>query len=161
MYAAAVAGGIWKTTNGGNSWAPLNDFLANIAVTTMAFDPSNPSTIYAGTGDLNFGSFSMGSQGILKSTDAGATWTVKGADVFGPGLPLFQSRIRTIPQASADLCTDRTVRVIRRTTTTVSPVATTNRIACAGKAASCRRRPASSSSRFSAGAASSTCRSDR
>ena len=33
MYAAAVAGGIWKTTNGGNSWAPLNDFLANIAVT--------------------------------------------------------------------------------------------------------------------------------
>ena len=35
-------------------------------------------------GDLNYGSFSMGSQGILKSTDAGATWTVLGADVFGP-----------------------------------------------------------------------------
>ena len=37
---------------------------------------------------LNFGSFSMGSQGILKSTNAGATWTLFGANVFGPGLPL-------------------------------------------------------------------------
>src|SRR5215216_7571259 len=46
MYAAAVAGGIWKTTNGGNSWLPLNDFLANIAVTCMAFDSSNSNTIY-------------------------------------------------------------------------------------------------------------------
>src|SRR6476620_10655619 len=34
MYAAGVAGGIWKTTNAGSSWLPLNDFLANIAVTT-------------------------------------------------------------------------------------------------------------------------------
>src|SRR5262245_6006625 len=41
MYAAGVAGGVWKTTNAGTSWAPLNDFLANIAVTCMAFDPSN------------------------------------------------------------------------------------------------------------------------
>src|SRR5207244_13537680 len=41
--------------------------------------------IYAGTGDLNYGSFSMGSQGILKSMDAGATWTVLGANVFGAG----------------------------------------------------------------------------
>ena len=47
-------------------------------------DPNDHNTIYAGTGDLNYGSFSMGSQGILKSIDAGATWTVLGADVFGP-----------------------------------------------------------------------------
>src|SRR5205807_7538914 len=50
-------------------------------------DPNDHNTIYAGTGDLNFGSFSMGSQGILKSTDAGATWTVLGADVFGMAFP--------------------------------------------------------------------------
>ena len=47
-------------------------------------DPNNHNTIYAGTGDLNYGSFSMGSQGILKSIDAGATWTVLGEEVFGP-----------------------------------------------------------------------------
>ena len=58
------------------------------SIDTVTIDPNNHNTIYAGTGDLNFGSFSMGSQGILKSTDAGATWTVLGANVFGPGLPL-------------------------------------------------------------------------
>ena len=75
MYAAGVAGGIWKTTNGGNSWSPLNDFLANIAVTTMTFDPSNPSTIYAGTGEGFFNADGVRGAGIFKSTDSGATWT--------------------------------------------------------------------------------------
>ena len=74
MYAAAVAGGIWKTTNGGNSWTPLNDFLANIAVTCMAFDPSNSSTIYAGTGEGFFNADNVRGAGIFKSTDAGAHW---------------------------------------------------------------------------------------
>src|SRR5205807_7714330 len=45
--------------------------------------PNNHKTIYAGTGDLRFAAFSMGSQGILKSTNAGVKWTVLGADVFG------------------------------------------------------------------------------
>jgi hypothetical protein len=75
MYAAAVAGGIWKTTNGGNSWTPLNDFLANIAVTCMAFDPSNSNTIYAGTGEGFFNADGVRGAGIFKSTDAGAHWT--------------------------------------------------------------------------------------
>ena len=75
MYAAAVAGGIWKTTNGGNSWTPLNDFLANIAVTCMAFDPSNSNTIYAGTGEGFFNADGVRGAGIFKSTDAGANWT--------------------------------------------------------------------------------------
>ncbi|HYQ84971.1 MAG TPA: hypothetical protein VEP28_13325, partial [Rubrobacter sp.] len=30
MYAAGVAGGVWKSTNGGASWTPLGDFLPNI-----------------------------------------------------------------------------------------------------------------------------------
>jgi hypothetical protein len=38
----------------------------------LTIDPNDHNTVYAGTGDLNFGSFSMGSQGILKSTDAKA-----------------------------------------------------------------------------------------
>jgi len=75
MYAAAVAGGIWKTTNGGTSWAPLDDFLANIAVTCMAFDPSNSSTLYAGTGEGFFNADGVRGAGIFKSTDSGAHWT--------------------------------------------------------------------------------------
>jgi hypothetical protein len=75
MYAAAVAGGIWKTTNAGTSWAPLDDFLANIAVTCMAFDPSNSNTIYAGTGEGYFNADGVRGAGIFKSIDAGAHWT--------------------------------------------------------------------------------------
>ncbi len=75
MYAAAVAGGIWKTTNGGTSWAPLDDFLANIAVTCMAIDPSNPNILYAGTGEGFFNADGVRGAGIFKTTDAGAHWT--------------------------------------------------------------------------------------
>lgn len=87
MYAAAVAGGIWKTTNAGNSWAPLDDFLANIAVTCMAMDPSDPSTIYAGTGEGYFNSDGVRGAGMFKTTDAGAHWTrlastISNADFF-------------------------------------------------------------------------------
>ncbi|MEZ4770284.1 MAG: hypothetical protein R2844_17885 [Caldilineales bacterium] len=38
--------------------------------------------VYAGTGDLRFGSYSFGAAGVLKSSDQGATWEVLGADVF-------------------------------------------------------------------------------
>ncbi len=75
MYAAGVAGGIWKTTNSGTSWAPLDDFLANIAVTCLVLDPSNPNTIYAGTGEGFFNADGVRGAGIFKSTDAGAHWT--------------------------------------------------------------------------------------
>jgi hypothetical protein len=75
MYAAAVAGGIWKTTNGGGTWLPLDDFLANIAVTSMAFDPSNSSIIYAGTGEGFFNADRVQGAGMFKSMDAGAHWT--------------------------------------------------------------------------------------
>ncbi len=91
-YIATVGGGVWKTTNcctSATSWTPTTDdpLLATISIDTITIDPNNHNTIYAGTGDLNYGSFSMGSQGILKSTDAGATWTLLGADVFGAALP--------------------------------------------------------------------------
>ena len=75
MYAAGVAGGVWKTTNAGASWLPLDDFLANIAVTCLALDPTNPGIIYAGTGEGFFNADGVRGAGIFKSTDAGAHWT--------------------------------------------------------------------------------------
>ncbi|PYL69800.1 MAG: hypothetical protein DMF28_01910, partial [Verrucomicrobia bacterium] len=87
-YLGAVGGGVWKTTNccsASTTWTAVTDdpLISTIAIDSVTIDPGNHNTVYAGTGDLNFGSFSMGSQGILKSTDAGATWTVLGANVFG------------------------------------------------------------------------------
>src|SRR5947208_2770400 len=91
-YLGSVGGGVWKTTNccsGSTSWTVTTDspLISTISVDTITIDPNNHNTIYAGTGDLNYGSFSMGSEGVLKSTDAGAHWTLLGANVFGPALP--------------------------------------------------------------------------
>jgi len=41
MYAGAVAGGVWKTYDGGQHWAPLDDLMANLAVTCLILDPAN------------------------------------------------------------------------------------------------------------------------
>lgn len=75
VYMGAVAGGIWKTTNGGSSWTPLNDFMENLAVCSIVIDPNNPNIIYAGTGEGFFNIDAIRGAGIFKSTDAGASWT--------------------------------------------------------------------------------------
>ncbi len=80
MYAGGVAGGVWKTTDGGASWNPTSDLLDNIAVGTLTFagqgGPAlDTNVIYAGTGESFFNQDSVRGAGILKSTDAGATWT--------------------------------------------------------------------------------------
>ena len=92
-YIATVGGGVWKTTNccsGATTWSPLTDgaAISTTSVDSVVIDANDHNTIYAGTGDLNYGSFSMGSQGILKSTDGGANWTVLAAEVFGAALPI-------------------------------------------------------------------------
>jgi hypothetical protein len=102
-YIGTDGGGVWKTTNccgGSTSWTVLTDdpLVSTTAIDTVTIDPNNHNTIYAGTGDLNYGSFSYGSQGILKSTNGGTTWTVLGADVFGPSFTLPPG---TFPQYQA------------------------------------------------------------
>ena len=78
---AAVCGKRRTAAATTTTWSVVTDdpLISTTAIDTVTIDPNNHNTVYAGTGDLNFGSFSMGSQGILKSTDAGATWTVLGA----------------------------------------------------------------------------------
>lgn len=75
IYAAGVAGGVWKTTNGGVSWSALTDLIANLAVNSMAMSPQNPSVIYAGTGEGYFNLGLVRGDGIFKTTDGGATWS--------------------------------------------------------------------------------------
>ena len=72
LYAGGVTGGVFKSTDGGESWKALNDLMPNINVNTMAQDPKNNNVIYAGTGE-RYGGFK--GAGIFKTEDAGANWT--------------------------------------------------------------------------------------
>ncbi len=74
IYAAGVAGGVWKTINGGQTWAPVSDLIANIAVCSLAMDPKNPEVIYAGTGEGYFNIDGVRGAGIFKTTDGGRNW---------------------------------------------------------------------------------------
>ena len=76
IYLAAASGGVWKTTDGGNSWTPLTDNQVTTVMGSIAVTPSDPNTIYAGTGEPNGSIDSFYGQGILKSTDGGSTWSL-------------------------------------------------------------------------------------
>lgn len=82
-------GGVWKTTNcctADTTWEVKTDFpeIASMAIGDITMDPSDHDVLYAGTGDLRYGSMSFGAAGVLKSTDRGETWQLLGADVFNP-----------------------------------------------------------------------------
>jgi hypothetical protein len=86
IYIAAAGGGVWKTADGGTTWAPLTDTQAILYMGAIAVAPSNPNVIYAGTGEANLGPSKLAisrdniyyGRGILVSTDGGATWTLSG-----------------------------------------------------------------------------------
>jgi hypothetical protein len=91
-YLGSDGGGVWKTTNCCNTnttWEPMTDdpLINSIAIGHMIIDPNDHNTVYAGTGDLRYGSFSFGAAGLLKSTDGGETWTTLGANIFGGPYP--------------------------------------------------------------------------
>src|SRR5580658_103260 len=74
-YFGAAAGGVWKSTNGGLSWAPIFDHESNPSIGAIAIAPSDTNVIYVGTGEPCLrGDITQGN-GMYKSVDAGKTWT--------------------------------------------------------------------------------------
>jgi hypothetical protein len=68
-------GGIWRTTDAGTTWTPVGDQNASLAMGSIAFAPSSPTTVYAGTGEqASIGFDIYYGAGVLKSTDQGQTW---------------------------------------------------------------------------------------
>ncbi|HEY9402438.1 MAG TPA: Calx-beta domain-containing protein [Pyrinomonadaceae bacterium] len=65
-------GGIWRSADGGATFAPVSDDQVDLAVGWIAFAPSDPTVVYAGMGDMDY---SYLGSGVLKSTNAGQTWT--------------------------------------------------------------------------------------
>jgi hypothetical protein len=98
LWVGTAGGGIWKSINGGSSWAPVVTNLPVLGVTSIIIHPTNTNIIYAGTGEVyRADTLGMGFNvwkargsygiGIIKSIDGGTTWsqvfTKQAAALFG------------------------------------------------------------------------------
>ena len=75
-YFGATGGGLWKTTDAGENWAPVTDGqITSASVGAVAVSESNPDIVYIGMGESCIRGNVMAGDGVYKSTDAGKTWT--------------------------------------------------------------------------------------
>jgi photosystem II stability/assembly factor-like uncharacterized protein len=80
VLCGSAAGGIWESFDAGATWAPRTDDLPSLAIGAIAFDPNDPKTVYAGSGEGN--SYSDRGVGVYKSTNGGTHWDVLCAEPF-------------------------------------------------------------------------------
>ena len=79
FYFGAVAGGVWKTTDGGTYWENVSDgYFRTSAIGALAVAESDPNVVYAGTGEATIRIDVVYGDGVYKSTDGGKTWTHMG-----------------------------------------------------------------------------------
>ncbi|MBK9636467.1 MAG: hypothetical protein IPO63_01095 [Bacteroidetes bacterium] len=78
VFAGSVGGGLWKTTNinaAVPNWTPVNDLLSNLAISSIAYDPTNTQIMYFSTGEGYNNIDAIRGLGVFKSTNGGTTWT--------------------------------------------------------------------------------------
>ncbi len=78
LWAGGVGGGLWYNndiTTTGTSWISVDDLWANLAVTCMAYDPTNTQVFYVGTGEGWYNADAIQGNGIWKTSNGGTTWT--------------------------------------------------------------------------------------
>ena len=78
VWAGGVSGGLWYNndiTDANSSWQNVDDFWENLAISSLAYDPTNPQVMYAGTGEGYGNIDAVLGGGIWKTTNGGSTWT--------------------------------------------------------------------------------------
>ncbi|MGC8653662.1 MAG: VPS10 domain-containing protein [Candidatus Kryptoniota bacterium] len=93
VYAAAAGGGLWKTTDGGNTWTPLTDNLPRLSSGCVAVDQVNDQIVYYGQGELHYSIDSYPGSGLYISRDGGQNWQ----QVSLPGGIYYTGKIAIAP----------------------------------------------------------------
>lgn len=78
VYVGTANGGIYRTTDGGNTWTPIFDAAQSLAIGALALAPSNPSILYVGTGESNLSADSYVGVGIYRIDNADASPVLNG-----------------------------------------------------------------------------------
>jgi hypothetical protein len=74
FYIGNDDGGVWKSTDYGNSWQPIFDDEPTSSIGAIAVSVSNPNVVYVGTGESTIRPDQATGMGMYKSVDAGKTW---------------------------------------------------------------------------------------
>ncbi|HVS65097.1 MAG TPA: hypothetical protein VMT85_16525 [Thermoanaerobaculia bacterium] len=74
IWLGSVGGGIWRTSDAGAHWHPVDDRMANLAVTSIVMDPNNPNVLYGGTGEGFHNADAIRGAGIFRTINA-AAWS--------------------------------------------------------------------------------------
>lgn len=77
-YVGAAAGGVFKTTDGGLTWKAVFEHASTASIGDLALDPSNPNSVWVGTGEANPRNDIIDGAGVYYSPDAGQSWKFMG-----------------------------------------------------------------------------------
>lgn len=80
FYVAAASGGVWKTTNHGNTFTPIFDKQGSYSIGCVTIDPNNPHTVWVGTGENNNQRSVAYGDGIYRSLDDGKSFKKMGLE---------------------------------------------------------------------------------
>lgn len=80
IYIGTASGGLWKSESGGIHWKPVFDKQSVQSIGAVAIDQSNPSVVWAGTGEGNPRNSHNSGNGIYRSLDGGHSWVCMGLE---------------------------------------------------------------------------------